>query len=80
MEHIHQEGPPCHGSRSPYDDLDIGNGEDAAGVFGLMRVGEYTGDSHAQHREQLTEYCKLDTMAMVRLHEAVRRIRGKQQA
>jgi hypothetical protein len=63
-----------------YDDLDIGNGEDAAGVFGLMRVGQYPPDSHAQHREQLTEYCKLDTMAMVRLHEAVRRIRGKQQA
>ena len=59
-----------------YERLPVNNGSDAAGVFGLMRVGEYVADTHAVHRERLLEYCKLDTTAMVRLHEAVLRISG----
>jgi hypothetical protein len=58
-----------------YDRLRVNNGADAAGVFGLMRVGEYPAETHAIHRERLLEYCELDTTAMVRLHEAVMRIR-----
>jgi hypothetical protein len=54
-----------------YDILDVSNGDDAAGVFALMRVGEYSIDTHDRNRERLLEYCKLDTTAMVRLHEAV---------
>ena len=57
-----------------YDRLPVNNGSDAAGVFGLMRVGEYLPDTHALHRERLLEYCALDTMAMVRLHDAVVRL------
>ena len=57
-----------------YERLPVNNGSDAAGVFGLMRVGEYAADTHAVHRERLLEYCKLDTTAMVRLHEAAMRI------
>jgi hypothetical protein len=59
-----------------YEPLAVNNGSDAAGVFGLMRVGEYPADTHAVHRERLLEYCKLDTVAMVRLHEAAMRIRA----
>jgi hypothetical protein len=58
-----------------YERLPVNNGSDAAGVFGLMRVGEYAADTHAVHRERLLEYCKLDTTAMVRLHEAAMLIR-----
>ncbi|MFI5244304.1 MAG: DUF2779 domain-containing protein, partial [Gemmatimonadales bacterium] len=58
-----------------YEGLPVNNGSDAAGVFGLMRVGEYAADTHAVHRERLLEYCKLDTVAMVRLHEAAMLIR-----
>ncbi|MFI5246032.1 MAG: DUF2779 domain-containing protein, partial [Gemmatimonadales bacterium] len=59
-----------------YEGLPVNNGSDAAGVFGLMRVGEYATDTHTVHRERLLEYCKLDTTAMVRLHEAAMRIGG----
>lgn len=54
-----------------YDRLEVNNGEDAAGVFALMRAGVYSVETHDVHRTQLLEYCKLDTLAMVRLHEAV---------
>ena len=57
-----------------YDALDVSNGDDAAGVFALMRVGEYPTETHEGHRKRLLEYCKLDTTAMVRLHEAILRI------
>jgi hypothetical protein len=53
-----------------YDTLNINNGDDAAGTFGLMRVGEYLPATYDEHRARLLEYCKLDTVAMVRLHEA----------
>ena len=49
-----------------YDDLPVNNGDDAAGVFGLMRVGEYPTETHPAHRERLLAYCKLDTLAMLR--------------
>src|ERR1035437_2452462 len=62
-----------------YEPLAINNGSDAAGVFGLMRVGEYAADTHAVHRERLLEYCKLDTTAMVRLHEAAMLIRENEE-
>ena len=54
-----------------YSTLPVNNGDDALGVFGLMRVGEYAEELHDGYRTQLLEYCKLDTTAMVRLHEAV---------
>ena len=60
-----------------YVDLAIGDGLSAAGVFGLMRVGEYDVDTHALHRDNLLRYCKMDTHAMVRLHEEILRIREK---
>lgn len=54
-----------------YESLQVNNGDDALGVFGLMRVGEYGEELHESYRAQLLEYCKLDTTAMVRLHDAV---------
>lgn len=58
-----------------YDTLGIHNGDDASGVFALMRVGEYAVRDGARHRENLLAYCKLDTLGMVRLHRALTDIR-----
>jgi hypothetical protein len=59
-----------------YDALGVGNGDDAAGVFALMRVGKYPAPDHAQWRRKLLEYCGLDTLAMVRLHQALLEVRA----
>lgn len=58
-----------------YADLAVNNGNDALGVFGLMRVGAMDAALVPAHRERLLEYCKLDTYAMVRLHEAAAKLR-----
>ena len=57
-----------------YDALEIGGGDDAAGAFGLMWVGEWEPERHAAVRQQLQEYCKLDTLAMVRVHDELVRV------
>lgn len=58
-----------------YESLAVGDGSNAAALFGLMKVGAYPPETHHRHREDLLEYCGLDTRAMVRLHEEVCRIR-----
>lgn len=58
-----------------YDGLAIDNGDDAAGNFGMMRVGKIPPADHAQECEALLAYCQLDTLAMVRIHEELQRIR-----
>lgn len=58
-------------SELSYDDLPVNNGDDALGLFSLMRVGNIDEEFHSRFVEQLLAYCKLDTRAMVRLHEAV---------
>ena len=58
-----------------YKELALNNGDDALGVFGLMRVGAMDAEFVPVHRTRLLEYCKLDTWAMVRLHLATARLR-----
>ncbi len=49
-----------------YDDLEIREGGTASLTFLQMMTGEFTGDlSHT--RNALKEYCKMDTLAMVRI-------------
>ncbi len=60
-----------------YAGLPVGNGGDAAGLVALMKVGQVPEAEHARHRRDLLEYCKLDTMAMVRLHEALLALVGE---
>ncbi len=55
-----------------YAGLAIGDGENATGVAGLRAMGRVADDEWARYRRQLLDYCKLDTLAMVRLHEALR--------
>ena len=58
-----------------YKQLAVNNGDDATGVFGLMRVGVTDAEFVDAQRERLLEYCKLDTYAMVRLHSATEALR-----
>lgn len=58
-----------------YKELALNNGNDALGVFGLMRVGATDAGQVAVQRTRLLEYCKLDTWAMVRLHLATAKLR-----
>lgn len=59
-----------------YKTLPVNNGDDALGVFGLMRVKVMDEEVVPTKREQLLRYCELDTLAMVRLHEAAVKLRG----
>ena len=54
-----------------YDGLAIGDGETAIARFAQMARGEISGDAVTHTRKQLLEYCQLDTLAMVRLHDAL---------
>jgi hypothetical protein len=58
-----------------YDGLAIRGGEDASGAFALMYVKETPTDQYAVERAALLAYCKLDTLAMVRVHEELLLIR-----
>jgi hypothetical protein len=58
-----------------YKTLAVNNGDDALGVFALMRVGAMDAAYVPVQRKQLLEYCKLDTYAMVRLHQAAAQLR-----
>jgi len=59
-----------------YKDLEVHGGDDAAGLFALMRVGSYSPADRQHHRESLLEYCKMDTLAMVRLHQVLVELRA----
>lgn len=54
-----------------YTGLEIGDGESATGVAGLRAMGRLGDEEWARVRPLLLDYCKLDTFAMVRLHEAL---------
>lgn len=51
-----------------YNDLEIKEGGTASTVFAQMAAGTYRGDIE-QTRTNLLEYCKMDTLAMVRIVE-----------
>jgi Domain of unknown function(DUF2779) len=57
-----------------YDDLDVRDGETAITRFARMAKGEITGQDAEATRNQLLDYCKRDTLAMVRLHDALYRL------
>lgn len=73
--------PAFHGSTSiktvlpvmvpdlSYEGMSIADGGDAMAVFTYMVKGYYEEDQIEQLRRDLLKYCKLDTLAMVRLHE-----------
>jgi len=54
-----------------YEDMDVSNGQDASATFAYMAKGKYDDEEAKDKRKQLLEYCKLDTLAMVKLHECL---------
>ena len=56
-----------------YDELDIKEGGTASIVFGQMLTGEFKGDVQLT-RTYLLEYCKLDTLAMVKLLDRINEV------
>ena len=46
----------------------INNGESAMAEFSLLALGRYSDGEAATVRSGLLEYCKLDTLALVKLH------------
>jgi hypothetical protein len=54
-----------------YDDLAIGNGGVAVARFAGMARGEIVGSQIAETRRELLDYCNRDTLAMVRVHDAL---------
>ena len=54
-----------------YDGLAIRDGGTAVALFARMAKGEIAGEQAVLVRQQLLEYCRMDTMAMVRLHETL---------
>lgn len=54
-----------------YSHLDIAGGDVAITRFARIARGEITGVAAEESREALLEYCKTDTLAMVRLHDVL---------
>lgn len=52
-----------------YAHLDIDNGDDAMAAFALMAQGRFPDGEIYQIKNNLFQYCKQDTLAMVKLHE-----------
>ncbi len=57
-----------------YDDLAIGDGSTALTAFAAMARGDIPEDQIPLLRRDLLEYCKQDTLGMVKLHETLIRI------
>ena len=78
--------PEFHGSTSikvtlpvmvpdmSYEGMNIADGSSAMAVFANMAKGKYETEEIGQLRQDLLEYCKLDTLAMVKLHERLEEI------
>jgi hypothetical protein len=56
-----------------YEGLEIANGDAALVTFAKMAMGKMDEAEMELRRAELLEYCKVDTLAMVRLHEVLHR-------
>jgi hypothetical protein len=52
-----------------YTNMEIGNGSEAVAQFAYMAQGKYDSEQEKQIKRHLLEYCKLDTLAMVKVYE-----------
>jgi len=59
-----------------YEGLEIADGDTALVTFAMMAQGKMDTGEMEQKRAALLEYCKRDTLAMVRLHEVLHRFGG----
>lgn len=54
-----------------YDDLDIADGDSAVATFAYMALGKYDDAEKARKKQALLDYCKQDTLALVKLHASL---------
>lgn len=54
-----------------YEGLEIADGDAALVTFAMMAQGKMAAEEMEKKRAALLEYCKMDTSAMVRLHEVL---------
>jgi len=54
-----------------YGDLQVADGRAAMAAFAHMARGQVVGPEALVLRQQLLDYCERDTLAMVRLHQAL---------
>lgn len=59
-----------------YKGMEIADGNQASAVFGLARLGALPAPDWPRHRDALLEYCKLDTLAMVRVHQELIKVKA----
>jgi len=57
-----------------YDDMPIGEGGEASAAYLAITFGEVSKDEAAVTRQQLLNYCKLDTEGMVRIVETLNKL------
>lgn len=57
-----------------YSNLEISDGDTALAAYAMMAKGWIQGEEIEQTRLSMLEYCKMDTLAMVRLHEELSRL------
>jgi hypothetical protein len=62
-----------------YEGLVVANGDAAIERFARMARGEITGPDIEQTRKHLLAYCKMDTLAMLRLHETLHAMAAQQE-
>jgi hypothetical protein len=55
--------------------MEISNGGDAVAEFAYLAKGKYEEGEEEVVRNNLLEYCKLDTLAMVKVWERLNRIK-----
>jgi len=60
-----------------YEGLAVANGDAAIERFARMARGEITGADIERTRSHLLAYCKMDTLAMLRLHETLHAMAAK---
>ena len=58
-----------------YEHLEIADGAAAMATFAYMAQGFFEAEEAEKKKGEMLEYCKQDTLAMVRLHEALTHIR-----
>ena len=66
-------------SDESYDGMDIGNGELASYYFTRIVMGKASDDEKSKIRQNLSDYCKLDTYSMVLLVSALYKLVDEQE-
>jgi len=52
-----------------YDDLEIADGDSAMAAFAYLALGKYKNREAEIIKRNLLEYCKRDSLGMVKLHQ-----------